>query len=543
MRAIQITEFGGPEVLQVADLPEPTAADGFDLVKVTGAGVNYADTHQTENSYLSTTELPLVPGSEVGRHPDATAGGSPPSSAPAGTPNRRSHPRPELRPARRRHRRPGARADGAGTVPRGTCCARRTHMAAGESVVVHAAAGGVGTLAIQLAKLWGAGRVIGVASSPDKRELAEQLGADATVDGAAERPDAGAARRERRRRGRHRAGDGRRQRVRRQPRRTRAVRPARDLRHGGASTRRQPIDAGRADDRSRAVIGFWLATASGEPGMVHEPMAEMLDLVAAGRLSSRSSARPTRLPTPSGARGSARPPQHRQARPRPDRKLTTAACRTRSTPSSPRCRCARSPTPPRARPASSASSTPTSGSSGSAPRTSPCTTRGSRPATTTTSAASRSGSCTTAPGASLAASSSTRPPRARLVDRAVEVAKVSKPVTGERIELAAGAGHGEQTWVSSYEVDPFTVSEGDRIALLADWSSRLLGADIVRHADAQPQAGPRDQVLRRPRRHRYDAAASADAVPAHRDCGSTSRPAASRRCGRSRRRSAAAGSS
>ncbi len=71
-----------------------------------------------------------------------------------------------------------------------------------------------------------------------------------------------------------------------------------------------------------------------------------------------------------------------------------------------------------------------------------------------------------------------------LVDRAVEVAKVSKPVTGERIELAAEPSHGEQVWVSSYEVDPFSVTEGDRIALLAEWSARLLGAKIVNHADA-----------------------------------------------------------
>jgi TldD protein len=71
-----------------------------------------------------------------------------------------------------------------------------------------------------------------------------------------------------------------------------------------------------------------------------------------------------------------------------------------------------------------------------------------------------------------------------LVDRAIEVAKVSKPVTGERIELAPEPSHGEQTWISSYEVDPFSISESDRIALLADWSSRLLGADIVRHVDA-----------------------------------------------------------
>jgi TldD protein len=71
-----------------------------------------------------------------------------------------------------------------------------------------------------------------------------------------------------------------------------------------------------------------------------------------------------------------------------------------------------------------------------------------------------------------------------LVDRAVEVAKVSKPVTGERFELAPEPSHGEQTWVSSYEVDPFTITEADRIALLADWSSRLLAADVVKHTDA-----------------------------------------------------------
>ena len=59
-------------------------------------------------------------------------------------------------------------------------------LRAGESVVVHAAAGGVGTLAIQLAKSFGAGRVIGVASSEEKRALAQRLGADAVVDSGAE---------------------------------------------------------------------------------------------------------------------------------------------------------------------------------------------------------------------------------------------------------------------------------------------------------------------------------------------------------------------
>src|SRR5687768_7124355 len=65
MRAIQVTEFGGPEVLVEAELPDPEPADGMVLVETSAAGINYADTHQTENSYLAAAELPLIPGAEV----------------------------------------------------------------------------------------------------------------------------------------------------------------------------------------------------------------------------------------------------------------------------------------------------------------------------------------------------------------------------------------------------------------------------------------------------------------------------------------------
>ncbi|MFD0852192.1 alcohol dehydrogenase catalytic domain-containing protein, partial [Actinomadura adrarensis] len=65
MRAIQITEFGGPEVLNLVDVPEPTPGPGQLLVEVSRAGVNYADTHQAENSYLAESSLPMVPGGEV----------------------------------------------------------------------------------------------------------------------------------------------------------------------------------------------------------------------------------------------------------------------------------------------------------------------------------------------------------------------------------------------------------------------------------------------------------------------------------------------
>src|SRR3954470_15438614 len=65
MRAIQITEFGGPEVLTPCELPDPVATSGTVVVDVSRAGVNYADTHQSENTYLAPQTLPLVPGAEV----------------------------------------------------------------------------------------------------------------------------------------------------------------------------------------------------------------------------------------------------------------------------------------------------------------------------------------------------------------------------------------------------------------------------------------------------------------------------------------------
>src|SRR5919199_1885421 len=65
MRAIQIEDFGGPEVMQVADLPTPEPGDGEVLIRVTRSGINWADTHTRENTYLAKQELPLVPGGEV----------------------------------------------------------------------------------------------------------------------------------------------------------------------------------------------------------------------------------------------------------------------------------------------------------------------------------------------------------------------------------------------------------------------------------------------------------------------------------------------
>jgi TldD protein len=67
---------------------------------------------------------------------------------------------------------------------------------------------------------------------------------------------------------------------------------------------------------------------------------------------------------------------------------------------------------------------------------------------------------------------------------AVEVAKVAAAMNTERIELAAEPAYGDVRWVSAYEIDPFSVAAKEKVALLADWSARLLAHPVVSHADA-----------------------------------------------------------
>ena len=68
MKAIQIQEFGGPEKLELVELPEPEAGDGQVVVEVARSGINFADTHATRNDYLAEQSLPLIPGAEISGH-------------------------------------------------------------------------------------------------------------------------------------------------------------------------------------------------------------------------------------------------------------------------------------------------------------------------------------------------------------------------------------------------------------------------------------------------------------------------------------------
>jgi NADPH:quinone reductase len=282
MRAIQISEFGGPEVLVVRDIPEPEAPDGTVLLDVAAAGVNWADTHQAENSYLAPAELPLVPGGEVvGTTPH---GRRVVALLPGGGYAERAVAAPAAM-----WEVPDRISDGQalGLVLQGTTAWHLLRTSAqlreGESVAVHAAAGGVGTLAVQLAKRFGAGRVIGVASTPEKRELAQRLGADAVVDSGAD--DLTAALRE--------ANDGRHVDVVLEmvggqtfaQSLSALAHFGRLITYGQAGREgAPPVDPGRLMATSRGVIGFWLVHMMRSPEMIGEAMDELFEAVLADDL-------------------------------------------------------------------------------------------------------------------------------------------------------------------------------------------------------------------------------------------------------------------
>jgi NADPH2:quinone reductase len=282
VRAIQITEFGGPEVLTSTELPDPEPASGFVVLEVSRIGVNYADTHHVENSYLSPATLPLVPGGEVvGRTPDgrrvvALVGEG-------------GYAERVLAPESLCFDVPEKVDDAAALalIVQGLTAwhllRTSARMQSGETVVVHAAAGGVGSLAVQLAKRWGAGRVIATASSEDKRRTALDLGADVALDSSAE--DLATRLKE--------ANEGR------------GVdivlemaggpvfdaslaalgRFGRLVTYGMASrTAPTPVEPGRLMTGSKSVVGFWLVDCLGRPEMLAEPLAELFDLVASGEL-------------------------------------------------------------------------------------------------------------------------------------------------------------------------------------------------------------------------------------------------------------------
>jgi NADPH2:quinone reductase len=276
MKAIQIEEFGGPEAFRYVDLDDPTPGEGEVLVEVARSGINFADTHSTRNDYLAKQTLPLIPGAEIsGRTPDGRRVAALLGSG--GYAQKVAVPEAILIPV------PDEVDDeqAAGMLLQGLTAMALVHRCAriepGESIVVEAAAGGTGSLAVQVAKRAGA-RVIALASSEEKRALVRELGADEAVDSRAE--DLGAAIRE--------ANGGE---------RIDAVLHmsggesfdaelgvlaplGRMVVFGIASREQREISTAALLRGSKSVIGFWLAHLLARPELVAPMIGELLAAVA-----------------------------------------------------------------------------------------------------------------------------------------------------------------------------------------------------------------------------------------------------------------------
>ncbi|AEA25593.1 NADPH:quinone reductase [Pseudonocardia dioxanivorans CB1190] len=183
MRAVQVSEHGGPEVLALVDVPEPEPGPGELLVDVSAAGVNFIDTYQRSGLYPM--ELPYVAGMEgAGRVRAVGAGtaGFGVGDRVAWTEQLGSYAEAVVVPADKVVAVPDAVSDdhAVGALLQGMTAHFLVHdtfpVSPGDTVLVTAAAGGVGLLLTQMATARGA-RVIGTVSTAEKEELAREAGA------------------------------------------------------------------------------------------------------------------------------------------------------------------------------------------------------------------------------------------------------------------------------------------------------------------------------------------------------------------------------
>jgi NADPH:quinone reductase len=174
LKAVLLRETGGPERLELADVPDPEARDGEVVIRVRAAGINFLDVLVRKGEYAQQPELPIVPGVEVAGEVDERRVIALPDAGYA-----------ELAVAREDSLVP--LPDGA-SFEEGAAflmtyltafipLTRQAPPRGGATVLVHAAAGGVGSAAVQLAKHMGA-RVVATASSEGKRAFALEQGAD-----------------------------------------------------------------------------------------------------------------------------------------------------------------------------------------------------------------------------------------------------------------------------------------------------------------------------------------------------------------------------
>jgi NADPH2:quinone reductase len=178
MRAIVLRETGGPDELEVAEVPDPEPGEGEVVLQVRAAGVNFADVLVRQGRYPQPPELPTIPGSEVAGEVDGRRVMALPSGGgyaeKVAVDERLLVPLPD-----------GASfEEGAGFVLTFLTAwiplTRQVRVGEGSVVLVHAGSGGVGSAAIQLAKHLGA-EVVATASTEEKRRVALEQGADQAV--------------------------------------------------------------------------------------------------------------------------------------------------------------------------------------------------------------------------------------------------------------------------------------------------------------------------------------------------------------------------
>ncbi|MGY4623389.1 quinone oxidoreductase family protein [Bradyrhizobium sp. USDA 4486] len=195
MKVAQLHQYGGPDVLVYEDAPKPQAGPGEVLIKVESVSVNFADVVRRNNDpYPFPSPLPFIPGSEVAGLVEAvgdkvanikqgmTVFASLENGGAGGYAQYAIAKAPKVIPLPE-----GLSPDQACSLVVAGMTALQTltdcaHLQSGESVLVQAAGGGVGTYAVQLAKQLGASNVIAAASTPAKRELASKLGAHHAID-------------------------------------------------------------------------------------------------------------------------------------------------------------------------------------------------------------------------------------------------------------------------------------------------------------------------------------------------------------------------
>ncbi len=194
MRSIVYSAPGGPEVIHLERVATPHAGTGQALIQVSAGGVNFADIARRYDRYLERTPFPYTPGSEIVGEVVELGADVPEESwlrvgervmgmCPSGGYAEYVVTSPRLlAPAPSRLSDAEAVALPVQGLTAYHLLKTSTRMQPGERVLINAAAGGVGTLAIQMARLMGAGMVIAASGSDDKAESLRSLGADAIIN-------------------------------------------------------------------------------------------------------------------------------------------------------------------------------------------------------------------------------------------------------------------------------------------------------------------------------------------------------------------------